>query len=103
MFPYLQKNKFYNAGVSYGCTYAVETATLIHNRNLDNPELQINLRGIIADSPYFEGYTQMVYGDFLFNAGLIGATALKLYHEKEQRIRDLIDQGEYSEAAHVCK
>lgn len=102
MFPYLQNNKFYNAGASYGGTYAVEIATLIHQHNLNNPEVHINLQGLITDSPYFESYSQSDYGDVLFNAGLINSNSLKLFHEMEQRMRDLIDEGKFEEGELVC-
>lgn len=98
MFPYLQKNKFFNAGASYGGKYGVDIAYLIHQNNQNNPEVPINLQGVISDSPWYEGLTQSIYGDFLFNAGMISAKSLQLFHEKEREAVDLTEQGKYLDA-----
>lgn len=101
MFPHLQKNEFYHAGVSYGGTYAVETSTIVHKRNADNPKVFINLQGIIGDSAWYDSFTQIIYGDILFNAGLVSANARDVYREKEQRIMSLLAQDKYAEGTTV--
>lgn len=101
MFPNLQKNKFYNSGASFGSTYAIQTANLVHKKNSENPRVHINLSGLILDSPWIECSSQSDYGDVLFYAGLINQTSLRYFKEKEEELRSLIDQGKYSDAYFV--
>lgn len=106
MFPNLQKNKFYNGGASFGASYAIETANLIHKKNSENPSIRMNLAGLILDSPWIECYSQADYGDVLFHAGLINQNSLDHFKEKEQELRDLIKQEKYLDGFSVntaCK
>lgn len=102
MFPHLQRNPFYNAGVSYGASYAIQTANLIHQKNMNNPTIFINLTGLILDSPWIDSYSQAEYGDYLFSAGLISESARDNFRDKQDEIRSLVEQDRYLEAFEVC-
>ncbi len=101
MFPHLRRNPFYNCGASYGATYAIQTANFIHQKNNDNPNVFINLKGLILDSPWIDSYSQVDYGDFLFNAGLLSENSREHFIMKQDEIRNLMEEDKYLDAFSV--
>ncbi|XP_021948992.1 venom serine carboxypeptidase [Folsomia candida] len=95
LFPYLQGNDFYNGGVSYGATYATVLANYIHERNQESPELRINLKGLLLESPWVDPYSQTDYGAYLLNVGLIEEADKQDFDIKRDNMKTLITSGDY--------
>lgn len=101
MFPHLRRNPFYNGGASYGASYAIQIANFIHQKNNDNPNVFINLTGLILDSPWIDAFSQVDYGDYLFNAGLLSEISREHFITKQNEIRTLMEQDKYLDAFSV--
>ncbi|ODM93970.1 Venom serine carboxypeptidase [Orchesella cincta] len=98
MFPNFRRNAFYTAGASYGATYAISTADYIRTQNQGVPEIYVNLTGVILESPFIDAQTQAKYADPLFSAGLVNSEGAELIRSKENQLKNLVNQGNYSEA-----
>jgi len=119
LFPELQQNDFYTAGVSFGgliylnhvvisrsiffyahlwliAIYGTSLAHLIHEKNSDTsnpPKIQIPLKGLILDSPWFHVIDQLKFTTTLFGYGLIDEPTKVEMQSKQDNLRELLQVG----------
>lgn len=88
---------FNGTQLSLIATYATAVANYIHERR-NGSEPRINLRGILLESPWLDPETQIDYGPYLFNLGLIGEKEKVEFDGKRDRIRELVGNQDYETA-----
>lgn len=97
LFPHLRRNDLYITGESYGGKYVPAMAYTIH-RNNPAADLKLNLKGVAIGDGFSDPINMMVYGDYLFQIGLIDEDIRTKFKQAESYIVGLIRQGKYSEA-----
>lgn len=95
LFPQLQQRKFFVTGESYGGKYVPATAHAIH-RNNDNSKVKINLHGLAIGNGLCDPFHQLVYGDYLYQLGLIDTNARDQFHAYEKKGRDCIIKKDFN-------
>ncbi|XP_043288511.1 venom serine carboxypeptidase-like [Venturia canescens] len=100
LFPALRSNDFFVAGESYAGKFVPPTAYAITSYNkIAKEEKRINLKGIAIANGYTDPLNQLVYGDYLYEMGLIDANGREQFLVLEKEGRDLILEKQHS-AAH---
>ncbi|RWS23090.1 putative serine carboxypeptidase CPVL-like protein, partial [Leptotrombidium deliense] len=89
-----QKNEFYATGYSYGGKYIPAIAQKITKES--NPI--INLKGIAVGNGFFDPYTNIAYGPYLYQLSLIDENQKLEFDRKEKEIQQLIDSERLEEA-----
>ncbi|XP_076679453.1 venom serine carboxypeptidase [Andrena cerasifolii] len=97
LFPELQDNDFYVTGESYAGKYVPAVSHAIKDFNI-KAETKINLKGLAIGNGLTDPENQLVYGDYLYQLGLIDANGRDLFHKYEDQGRSLIKQKKYEEA-----
>jgi vitellogenic carboxypeptidase-like protein len=100
LFPDLQKNPFFVTGESYGGKYVPAISHTIHIRNND-AKLKINLQGLAIGNGLCDPGNQLVYGDYLYQLGLIDSNGRDLFNEYEKRGKDAIQRKDFNAAFEV--
>lgn len=80
LFPKFSDNDFYLTGESYAGKYILALASLIHNRTAES-KTKINLKGLFMGCPFIDPETQLHWGDYFYDFGIIGKK------EKEQLVK----------------
>lgn len=93
LFPELQDRKFFVTGESYGGKYVPAVSHAIHRHN-DNAKVKINLKGLAIGNGLCDPFHQLVYGDYLYQLGLIDSNARDEFHEYEKKGRECITKGD---------
>nr|XP_019932295.2 venom serine carboxypeptidase-like [Aedes albopictus] len=93
LFPDLQKRNFYVTGESYGGKYVPAVSHAIHRYN-DNAKVKINLKGLAIGNGLCDPLHQLVYGDYLYQLGLIDSNARDEFHAYEKKGRDCITKND---------
>lgn len=101
MFPHLKENRFFTTGPSYGGTYAIDVATVIHKHNQENPKVHINLEGAVGDSALYDFIAQTYFAESMFHAGVINARTRDEFIEREGHMRGLAAEGKLGDAMTV--
>ncbi|RWS19813.1 putative serine carboxypeptidase CPVL-like protein, partial [Leptotrombidium deliense] len=94
LFNEQQKNEFYATGYSYGGKYIPAIADKI--RKESNPI--INLKGIAVGNGFFDPYTDIAYGPYLYQLSLIDENQKLEFDKKEKEIQQLIDSERLEDA-----
>ncbi|XP_014615114.1 PREDICTED: venom serine carboxypeptidase [Polistes canadensis] len=97
LFPELQNNDFFVTGESYAGKYVPAVSHAIKDYNI-NAKVKINLKGLAIGNGYIDPENQLVYGDYLYQIGLIDLNLKNLFHQYETKARDLIKQKKYVDA-----
>ncbi|KAG5667966.1 hypothetical protein PVAND_015925 [Polypedilum vanderplanki] len=97
LFPDLQKNDFYITGESYAGKYIPALGHAIHKKN-GNAKLKINFQGMAIGNGLCDPQHQLVYGDYLYQLGLIDTKGREIFHEYEKRGRDAIGKKDFNAA-----
>ena len=100
LFPELQKNKFYLSGESYAGKYVPAIGHAIHTKN-ENAKVKINLKGLAIGNGFSDPLHQSVYGDYLYQLGLIDTNGLDVFHKYERKGRDCIRRKDFECAFNV--
>lgn len=58
----------------------------------------INLKGVSVGSGFFDPITQLNYAEFYYGTGLLDEEENQYFEQKQQLTRDLIQQGNWSQA-----
>lgn len=93
LFPGLQTRKFFVTGESYGGKYVPAVSHAIHRHN-GNAKVKINLKGLAIGNGLCDPFHQLVYGDYLYQLGLIDSNARDQFHEYEKKGRECITKGD---------
>jgi len=78
-------------------------AKYIHDKNLENPPMKINLKGVLLESPWLDSPSQVDYGKYLQNVGLIDDKMKLNYDSQRDVIVGLVNEGKYLDAFSVTK
>ncbi|XP_050298927.1 venom serine carboxypeptidase-like [Anthonomus grandis grandis] len=97
LFSELQSNEFFVSGESYAGKYVPSIAYAIHTKN-PTADLKINLQGILIGNGLSDPRHQMVYGDLVYQLGLIDNNTLAQIHQLEDQTTKEIDLGNYEDA-----
>lgn len=75
-------------------------ANYIHDRNhqIPVPEVTINLKGLLIESPWIDPYHQVDYGTYLLNLGLIEESNKEEFDMKRDNMMQLMSEGDYEGA-----
>ena len=94
-FPAYLSNPFYVCGESYGGKYAPSIAYYIHDQNLRNPPIRINLAGMSVGDGLMDPLTQIPgYGQLLFNEGMASRAELAYWEDREAAIVQALRAGQ---------
>nr|CAD7461718.1 unnamed protein product [Timema tahoe] len=97
IFSELQGNEFFIAGESYGGKYVPAASYAILKRN-PNKEIKINLKGIAIGNGLCDPAHMMLYGDHLYQMGLIDVNAREHFYQVEHLIRQRISEQDWESA-----
>lgn len=97
LFPELQDNDFFVTGESYGGKYVPAVSHAIKDYNI-KAETKINLKGLAIGNGFTDPENQLLYGDYLYQLGIIDFNGRNLFHQYEKKAHDLIEQKKYIEA-----
>ncbi|KAE8573640.1 venom serine carboxypeptidase [Halyomorpha halys] len=100
LFPGLRDNDFFVTGESYAGKYVPAVSFAIHTAN-QNSTRQINLKGLAIGDGWTDPENMLVYGDYLYEIGLIDENARDVFRKKENETRWFIQNGDYSSATEV--
>ncbi|XP_046426243.1 venom serine carboxypeptidase [Neodiprion fabricii] len=100
LFPELQENDFFVTGESYGGKYVPAVSHAIKDFNI-KAKLKINLKGLAIGNGLTDPENQLVYGDYLYQIGLIDSHGRDLFHQLEDKGRKLIQAKKFDEAFDV--
>ncbi|XP_058828791.1 venom serine carboxypeptidase [Topomyia yanbarensis] len=95
LFPNIADRPFFVTGESYGGKYVPAVAHAIHRRN-DNSKVKINLQGLAIGNGLCDPFHQLVYGDYLYQLGLIDSNALIQFHDYEKKGRSCISSKNFT-------
>lgn len=101
IFPHLKDRKLFVAGESYGGKYVVAVSHAIHRNNQKNSTFKVNLQGLAIGNGLCDPFHQLVYGDYLYQLGLIDSNGRDKFHQIEQQARDCISKKDYNCAFEV--
>ncbi|XP_043283795.1 venom serine carboxypeptidase [Venturia canescens] len=100
LFPELQKNNFFVTGESYAGKYVPALSLTIHQLN-PTAKIKINLKGLAMGNGLTDPVNQLLYGDYLYQLGLIDFNGRTQFHTMEKQGKDLINGHKYDEAFEV--
>lgn len=100
LFPELQSNKFFITGESYAGKYVPALAHTVHQLN-PTAKVKINMKGLAIGNGLTDPVNQLLYGDYLYQLGLIDYDGRDQFHAYEERGKDFINQSKYNEAFEV--
>uniref|UniRef100_A0A182XYY3 Carboxypeptidase n=1 Tax=Anopheles stephensi TaxID=30069 RepID=A0A182XYY3_ANOST len=94
LFPNLQQLPFFVTGESYAGKYVPAVAHTIHRNNAD-AKVKLNLKGIAIGNGLCDPFHQLVYGDYLYQLGLIDGNTRDQFHQYEAKGRDCISKKDF--------
>lgn len=94
LFPDLQQHPFFVTGESYGGKYVPAVAHTIHRHNAD-AKVKLNMQGIAIGNGLCDPFHQLVYGDYLYQLGLIDGNTRDQFHQYEAKGRDCISKKDF--------
>ncbi|XP_044731481.1 venom serine carboxypeptidase [Chrysoperla carnea] len=97
LFPNLQKNPFFVTGESYAGKYVPAFSYTIHTKN-PSAGLKINLQGLAMGNGLSDPGNQLLYGDYLYQLGLVDSNGRDYFHKVEDQCRAFIKGGNWIEA-----
>ncbi|XP_043467317.1 venom serine carboxypeptidase [Leptopilina heterotoma] len=100
LFHEFQKNDFFVTGESYGGKYVPAVSHAIKDYNI-KADLKINLKGLAIGNGLTDPENQLVYGDYLYQLGLIDLNGRNTFNLYEKKARDFIQQKKFNEAADI--
>ncbi|KAF7288072.1 hypothetical protein GWI33_000126 [Rhynchophorus ferrugineus] len=100
LFPDLKENKFYIAGESYAGKFVPALGYTILQNNLE-ASLHVNLKGVLIGNGLTDPVHQLVYGNYLYQLGLIDKNQLKIFHNLEQKAKDYVTAENYKMGSKV--
>lgn len=100
LFPELQSNDFFVTGESYAGKYVPAVSHAIHDLNKSS-KIKINLKGLAIGNGLTDPLNQMLYGDYLYQLGLLDLNGRDQFHALEKQGRDFIIKKRYDLAFEI--
>ncbi|XP_011630686.1 LOW QUALITY PROTEIN: venom serine carboxypeptidase-like [Pogonomyrmex barbatus] len=100
LFPELQNNDFFVTGESYAGKYVPALSHAIKDYNI-KAETKINLKGLAIGNGLCDPENQLLYGDYLYQLGLIDENGKAQFHMYEEKGRNFIKEKKYVEAFEI--
>lgn len=97
LFPELQSNDFYVTGESYAGKYVPAVSHAIKDYNI-KAKTKINLRGLSIGNGLTDPENQLMYGDYLYQLGLLDSNGRDLFHQYEEKAKNFIKEKKFVEA-----
>ncbi|GAB6021025.1 hypothetical protein CHUAL_003662 [Chamberlinius hualienensis] len=97
LYPELQPLDFYVTGESYAGKYIPAISYKIMQEN-PSATLKINLKGFAIGDGWIDPVKQLNYGDYLFNIGLINEQQRSVFYEKQAKMAENINKGNWRSA-----
>ncbi|XP_017877613.1 venom serine carboxypeptidase [Ceratina calcarata] len=97
LFPELQSNEFFVTGESYAGKYVPAVSHAIKDYNI-KAKTKINLKGLAIGNGLTDPENQLLYGDYLYQLGILDLNGRDLFHQYEEKGRNLIKEKKYIEA-----
>ncbi|KAL6252172.1 hypothetical protein P5V15_006333 [Pogonomyrmex californicus] len=97
LFPELQNNDFFVTGESYAGKYVPALSYTIKDYNI-KAETKINLKGLAIGNGLCVPEHQLLYGDYLYQIGLIDENGKAQFHMYEEKTLDFI-----KEKKNICR
>jgi len=95
LYPQYQPNPFYPFGESYAGKFVPTIAKRIHEQNMNEGNIKINLAGMGIGDGWMSPYHNARYGDFLYYVGLIDENVRDQCLEMESETQRLIDEKQW--------
>ncbi|VEN64573.1 unnamed protein product [Callosobruchus maculatus] len=102
MFPELQKNEFYISGESYAGKYVPALGYTIMKNNPE-AKLKINLQGLAIGNGWSDPEHQFLYGEYLYQIGLIDINTRKVFQDLEQEAVKCIQNKQFGKAFDIVE
>ncbi|KAL6429953.1 hypothetical protein ACFW04_007644 [Cataglyphis niger] len=100
LFPELQNNDFFVTGESYAGKYVPAVSHAIKDYNI-KAETKINLKGLAIGNGLCDPENQLLYGDYLYQIGLIDRNGKAEFQKYEQEAREFIKQKKFVQAFEI--
>ncbi|KAK5644823.1 hypothetical protein RI129_006123 [Pyrocoelia pectoralis] len=100
LFPHLRSNDFFVAGESYAGKYVPAISHTILRQNLD-PKFKINLQGLAIGNGLCDPENQLLYGDYLYQIGLIDINQKAVIDQLTQDVANFIQKEEWLQASNI--
>nr|CAH7712729.1 unnamed protein product [Callosobruchus chinensis] len=100
LFPDLQKNEFFISGESYGGKYVPALGYTIMKKN-PAAKLKINLQGLTIGNGLSDPEHQFMYGEYLYQIGLIDSNTRKVFQDLEQEGVKFIQNKQFDKAFNI--
>lgn len=99
MFPELKRNDFFLFGESYAAKTIVTLSHIIHEKNANNPS--INLKGLAIQNGFIDPINQIQYSQYLYQIGLIDFNQITIFQQYEQDILNALKNQNYTQAYRI--
>lgn len=103
LFPNLSENDFYIIGESYAGKYAPALGHVIHRKKYETSTIKINLRGLMIGSAWTDPINMLMFGDYLYQLGLIDNNAKRKFHKVESQIVKQIKKQNWRKATRLME
>ncbi|XP_070150294.1 venom serine carboxypeptidase [Polyergus mexicanus] len=100
LFPELQNNDFFVTGESYAGKYVPAVSHAIKDHNI-KAETKINLKGLSIGNGLCDPENQLLYGDYLYQIGLVDRNGKAEFQKYEQQAREFIKQKKFVKAFEI--
>ncbi|KAG8291137.1 hypothetical protein J6590_068000 [Homalodisca vitripennis] len=97
LFPKLQKNNFFITGESFGGHYVPAIGYAIYKNN-PKAKLKIKLAGMMIGDGWTDPREQIVYGDYLYQTGLVDYNELQDFYYYQEQFVQQVDHEDWSGA-----
>uniref|UniRef100_A0A1B6FEW7 Carboxypeptidase n=1 Tax=Cuerna arida TaxID=1464854 RepID=A0A1B6FEW7_9HEMI len=97
LFPQFQNNEFFVTGESYAGKYVPAISYTIHTKN-PSAKLKINLKGLAIGNGLCDPENMLLYGDYLYQIGLLDSNGRDLFKSKENEVLSYIQQKKWKDA-----
>ena len=99
LFPEYQQNDFYATGESYAGKYVPAISLKIHQENLKNPDVRINLKGLLVGDGLCDPESMFpAYAPFLYNIGLLDENQRDYFAHFSDQAVGFIKEGKFYDA-----
>ena len=101
LYPEFQPLPFYAFGESYAGKFVPTIGKKIHDENLGNPKVKINLAGLGIGDGFMSPPDSSIYAEFLYQSSLVDGLKRDELLAKEEKMKGHCAAGEWRQAWEV--